>query len=697
MIYRLYPKKDATIYEDTLRKNQNTGKDEILEVIKLYDTDNTTLLGNSRALLQYDLSTISQSIVDGDISGSIKYYLHLESIDESQIASNYTLYVYPLKESWDEGVGSEPDTPHNVDGVSWVYRNGTDVWDVINANANTGKHPSNVPGLSLYYDFVSTLGEFTLIDAINGINGTATELNISSSFKMEMSASAYGGGTANLSASLSSGSIYYIDFEVDPTNINGIDFRIQRPDNTYYTAAEVSNYTQNLTTAATHSVSFTASNSGNHNIQFTFFDENNSNGVTATIDNFFIYKMVSPGTLVNDTFVVNGTPASASYFLTEPITGSLGETPSIFVSQSKLTMSASNFGGATLFKRFELFGGIGYTASFNANSGNMFASNSDVSSSIAFTILEPDGRQLQASEMDGYSEYLSGSIQFTSSFVAAQDGHYYFRWTYYNDTIGDASASLSSFVLKTDPTLYPTGAYYSDRTFEARYNVNSGGGTWYTSSWGTNTTYSQSFDKYVQNVNVEVTEYVNDWLRGDRVNNGLIVLKSRVDEASTKKFGSMKYFSSDTHTIYPPTLDIRWDNFTFTTGSLSALSSASGADDVILYVKGLLTEYKETSQAKIRVFGRERYATRTFSSSPTKVVKYLPTTAYYSVVDAETHQTIIPFDDTYTKISCDSTSNYFNFWFNGLQPERFYKFVFKVVMNGTTKYYDDNFYFKVVK
>ena len=73
MIYRLYPKKDATIYEDTLRKNQNTGKDEILEVVKLYDTDNTTLLGNSRVLLQYDLSEISQSIVDGDISGNIKY------------------------------------------------------------------------------------------------------------------------------------------------------------------------------------------------------------------------------------------------------------------------------------------------------------------------------------------------------------------------------------------------------------------------------------------------------------------------------------------------------------------------------------------------------------------------------------------------------------------------------------------------
>ena len=46
MIYRIYPQKDATIYEDNVRKSQNTGKDEILEVGKFYDTDDTTLLGN---------------------------------------------------------------------------------------------------------------------------------------------------------------------------------------------------------------------------------------------------------------------------------------------------------------------------------------------------------------------------------------------------------------------------------------------------------------------------------------------------------------------------------------------------------------------------------------------------------------------------------------------------------------------------
>ena len=51
MIYRIYPNKDNTIYENDKLKLQNTGKDQILEIAKFYNLDNTTLLGNSRILL----------------------------------------------------------------------------------------------------------------------------------------------------------------------------------------------------------------------------------------------------------------------------------------------------------------------------------------------------------------------------------------------------------------------------------------------------------------------------------------------------------------------------------------------------------------------------------------------------------------------------------------------------------------------
>ena len=81
---------------------------------------------------------------------------------------------------------------------------------------------------------------------------------------------------------------------------------------------------------------------------------------------------------------------------------------------------------------------------------------------------------------------------------------------------------------------------------------------------------------------------------------------------------------------------------------------------------------------------------------------YLPSgSSYYSIKDTVTEETIIPFSDE-SKLSADVSSNYFNIWMNGLQPERYYRVLIKAVSgSGTTDevvhYYDDNFTFKVVR
>jgi hypothetical protein len=304
-----------------------------------------------------------------------------------------------------------------------------------------------------------------------------------------------------------------------------------------------------------------------------------------------------------------------------------------------------------------------------------------------------DGKLVDENDIAGYSKYISASSSPSVKFQARQDGEYMFRWSFFGSGSGQYSASLDN--VRLDSSDHDnTGSRYNDFKYDANWITNEGGGAWYTASFGSGKSYYQSFTKYTNNLNVEVTDYISEWLDGTRTNNGFIVKKSKTDEQSTTKFGSIKFFSSDTNTIYPPVLEVRWDDTTFVTGSLEALDT----DDMIVYVKNLGTEYKESSKGKIRVYGRERFPTRTFSTTSNyTLVKYLPTTSYYSVVDAETEQVIIPFDTNYTKVSCDSEGNYFNFWFNGLQPERFYKFVFRVDQNGTTKYFDDNFYFKVVR
>ena len=148
MIYRIYPNKDATLYEDTSRKLQNTGKDEILEIGKFYDTDNSTLIGNSRAVVQFDLTSISQSIVSGDIT-SPQYRLRLENIENREIETSYNLNVYPLKQSFTEGMGSESDTPHIENHVSWVSRSLSDTWDTTNATVDRPANPALTPASNL--------------------------------------------------------------------------------------------------------------------------------------------------------------------------------------------------------------------------------------------------------------------------------------------------------------------------------------------------------------------------------------------------------------------------------------------------------------------------------------------------------------------------------------------------------------------
>jgi hypothetical protein len=186
---------------------------------------------------------------------------------------------------------------------------------------------------------------------------------------------------------------------------------------------------------------------------------------------------------------------------------------------------------------------------------------------------------------------------------------------------------------------------------------------------------------------------------------------SNVDEGNDDRLGNFSFFSRQTNTIYPPKLEVEWFDTKWTTGSLSALSSTE-LEDMVIYMKNIRPEYKEKSKVKFRLVGRGRYPTKSYSNTASEYLtaKYLPSGsvesiggdgAYYSLKDADTEETIIPFG-TGSLISCDSTGNYFNLWMNGLQAERYYKFEFKVVSGSNTveetaNYFDEDYIFKVVR
>lgn len=208
---------------------------------------------------------------------------------------------------------------------------------------------------------------------------------------------------------------------------------------------------------------------------------------------------------------------------------------------------------------------------------------------------------------------------------------------------------------------------------------------------------SESFSYRTTDVNMNVTDAIKIWISGSNSNTipnyGFLMQLSDSDESNNNVQGYIRFFSRETHTIYVPKLTMYFDNTSFTTGSLAAVDLESYS----VYTK-IKPTYKDTEVAKIRIYARDKFPRKSPTNLfPIQTVKYLPTTTYYSISDAATDEVIIPFDNIYTKVSCDSTSNYIYLDMNGFMPERNYRLNLKIVDGFTEQYIDDQIYFKVVR
>jgi len=215
------------------------------------------------------------------------------------------------------------------------------------------------------------------------------------------------------------------------------------------------------------------------------------------------------------------------------------------------------------------------------------------------------------------------------------------------------------------------------------------GGTWYTSY-----EVSQSYNYESADVVMDVLDPLTAWIDNDIPNEGFILKLSDTAENNVVDYGHVQFFSKETNTIYQPRLRIGWDDSTFATGSLTALT----ADEIDIRYKRLKTKYRTTSTPRISVVGREKYPLKSYTAQYSYTdIKYLPSTTWYQIKDAVTHEVIIPFSD-YTKVSCDSTGNYFMLNLTNWTINRDYYVEIKVERSGMIEYFsDDDMVFLVEK
>ena len=218
----------------------------------------------------------------------------------------------------------------------------------------------------------------------------------------------------------------------------------------------------------------------------------------------------------------------------------------------------------------------------------------------------------------------------------------------------------------------------------------SAGGDFYTDKSGSSQTFLYTSDK---DISMDVTDMVKLWNSSSIENNGFIVKHSASIEFSSS-YVQTHYFSMDTHTIYPPELEFKWDDSSYATPTTAVTSS-----DFILAFTNLKNEFEDSGVYDFRLKVRDTYPARAFQTSSVYLnAKVLPTSSYWGLKDSKTNEMVVDFDTSYTKISADSGSNYFRVYMDGLEPERYYQLMVKTVIGDETLVIEDKGnYFKVVR
>ncbi len=268
-----------------------------------------------------------------------------------------------------------------------------------------------------------------------------------------------------------------------------------------------------------------------------------------------------------------------------------------------------------------------------------------------------------------------------------------------------------------------------------------GGGSWYGKFYDNELDeesildFKFKFETVASDVKIDITQLVSFWNMSAIENNG-IILKFKDDVS--KRCGNVKFFSSNTNTIYRPYIEVggydyKFEPYIITTttknsellsgsldsGSLDSGSLDSGSleesttdnteqtkslesgvmelknKDLHIFIENIKESYSHDGIEKLVVGVRELNPKKNFSNRMRYTGRNITSLdMFFSVLDAETEEIVIDFSE-FTKISCDTNGHYFNFDFSCLSRGRLYKFILKLEYEGIRKKYDNKLAFMI--
>jgi hypothetical protein len=212
-----------------------------------------------------------------------------------------------------------------------------------------------------------------------------------------------------------------------------------------------------------------------------------------------------------------------------------------------------------------------------------------------------------------------------------------------------------------------------------------GGGSWITGSQY-ETSQSLAFDNPID-LNLDITSYVSAsvlFISGSNSGslfdyNGLILKLDSELESGTRDF-ELNYFSKETNTVFFPQVHILWNNQQYVTGSLLPLDTSN----IVITSTNLQPVYRPLGNVTLNLHVRPKYPVRKFTTSSVYLDRYyLPQSALWSLEDYYTGEVIIPFENPYTRVNCNTLNPYISLDLSLLGLERYYKVVIKSEIQGT--------------
>jgi hypothetical protein len=671
----------------------------------------------NRALVQFDITKISESVASGDIVNP-HFQLKLNVAKEFELPITYKIYAFPISEGWVMGDGYVSDNG-STQGASWLYRdskNGT---------------PWAVPGASYVSSFTST----------QSFNYQVGDINLD----VTPMVNAWISGTfAN------NGILLVSSDEFSPTGSGmGLYFFSKDTNTIYEPVLDVgwnsgsggwSWSTGSITTSSIITASIGPGIAG------TIWDGSSING--SLYGGFTGFAGVTVSSSFSESFFVNYSGSTTESVFTQSYTQSYASGFMMATGVNGLIISMSiygNFSGsiysfiAPVYSKcnscipnfYATTGdyfypqhypstgdGGAFFASIDGNFPSLYAGNPNIPSFIqAGLAYMNQPTTLGNLDVYGWNHTFNTFNQYdwTSDHVYQQE---FFYPQYHGcgpfPLTSSYGCHLCGVTLQTQSILMGTlfDGNFSGSTFTSSlingYILGYGNlfGTW-NSGLINGTIISASYPFYPA-----YPSFINVSFYGPHVYGPAFGQLSQITTSSiSSSYYDMAVFDgvftggtfAGIHIHAPFTGSILTASY-FYTGSIilasTSLSPITASRPFTTVIQNIPSSVKAGDIIKVNVFARPEFPLKNFNRQTQfnqyLIPQYLPTSSYYAIKDNETEEIILSYDEN-TKLSCDSNGNYFLLDTTGFPQERYFKILIRVEQSGSIYTIDHNNIFKIVR